>query len=231
MSTADQNIKQSVLQTIMTKQFYTRDELADYLNKYDIDFNAFILESNEKLASLGYEIRKVISDYNGIEYYGFCPTFEDSFASEGLIFKADVVQLFYRFLNMVIEATLNHESSILIGQILDSTPPDHTQIQTQEGLKQLQEYGYVEFRGDRVRLGPRGLLEFRPTFSKIESKDDSQEIQSCTICLDFLLAGMKCSKCSTFMHRHCYNHYISNRDGPVICPVCKNPGDFVEFGM
>ena len=228
--TIDLNLKQSILQTIMAKQFYTKEELIEYLNKFDLDLNTFVLESNQTLALLGFEIRKVISDYNGVEYYGFCPTFEDSFASEGLNLKADVVQIFYRFLNMVVEATSNHESSILIGQILDSTPSDHTQIQTQEGLKQLQEYGYIEFRGDRVRLGPRGLLEFRPTFSKISSKED-QEVQSCTICLDFILAGMRCPKCLTFMHRHCYQQYISNKDGPVLCPVCKNSGDFVEFGM
>ena len=224
------NLKQTIIQTIMSKPYLTAEQLDHIINPLHTNRTQFIQETNQTLAPLGLVLRAVISDYDDVEYYGICEVYEDINGKESLGIRAEIVQLFYRYLDMIINAPSDAEIDTSIGKILDLAPDGISSLAAQDGLKILQSYGYVEIINDKVRIGPRGLLEFRPKFSQKTSDGEESGLKTCQICLDFILAGKKCPRCTCCMHRRCYDRYAANRES-VQCPACQCKEPYIEFGM
>lgn len=229
------NIKHTVIQSLFSKPYFTKEELqaiADpYISKDNISLDSFRQEVTDLLHPLGFEMRTVTSDYTDVDYYGICQEIEDSNASDCLGLKAEQVQLYYRIVDAVINAMRELTSSVSLGEILDMAPDGMTQVAAQETIEKFCQLGYCEKRGDKVRIGPRGLLEFRPTFVQMENKegDESDEgLRTCSICLDFILAGIKCSKCNCYIHNRCYKSF--NQESWT-CPMCQCTDPYIEFGM
>lgn len=232
MTNITNNIRNTVIQTLFTKPYYTEDELQKIAEPYikkDITLPSFITEVNGHLHHLGFELRNITSDYTDVKYYGICQTLEDSSASESLGLKAEQVQLYFKFIEAVINALQQLKSTITFGEFLDLAPEGMAQVAAQNTIDKFCQLGYCEKRGDKIRIGPRGLLEFRPTFVQLENKEDNEsDIHSCMVCLDFILAGVKCSKCNCFLHRRCCQSLSTEK---WICPVCQTTEPYVEFGM
>lgn len=210
----------------MTKPYLTHAMFASMIRPLGVEIDHFIQDANENLRPVGFEIRHVVSDYTDEEYYGICQLYEDSNASECLGLKAEVVQLFYRFLDTLIAGTSEQQSTVSIGEMLDKAE-NMSQSQAQESFIKLRDYGYVEINGDKIRAGPRTLLEFRPRFNQLAT-NGSSDIQTCSICLDYLLSGIKCSRCNCYMHRRCESQ-ISAGNGKFKCPQCKCEDPYIEF--
>ncbi|OHS97089.1 hypothetical protein TRFO_09649 [Tritrichomonas foetus] len=227
MSNKSINIRNTIIQTLFTKPYFTKEELQNILRRHEIPFDSFIKDTTELLHHLGFELRSIISDYTDATYYGICQTLEDSSASESLGLKAEQVQLYFRFIDSIINSARDLHSSVTIGEVLDLAPPEMAQSFAQETINKFCQIGCCEKRGDRIRIGPRGILEFKTTFSQLAAKDDA-DIHSCTICLDFMLAGIKCAQCNCFIHKRCVQSLNQDR---WECPVCKNTDPYVEFGM
>jgi hypothetical protein len=219
---ASLNVCHSLLQLLLSRPFIVKEEFAALLEPFQLDVRQFVQDSQPLLQPLGLELRHAISDYTDAEYYGICPIHEDAAASECLGLKADVVQLFFRFIDCVINGEDKAASTVPVGVLLDRAD-GLSNAQAQEGIEKLQDLGFLEIRGSRVRIGPRGLLEFRPTFSSMGA-GESGALQQCPICLDFVLAGMKCPQCECYCHRRCAQSITG------VCPICRCPDPFVEFG-
>ena len=217
------NIEHTVLQTLLSRPFFTDAEYKALLKRHDLDPQHFHEDANMSLASIGLELRVVTSDYTNNVYFGVCQIYEDSNASECLGLKADVVQLFFKFLDLVINGEEKGASMVAVGALLDRAE-GMPASQAQEAIHKLANLGYIEICGDRLRIGPRGLLEFRPTFTRLDVNGESV-LQHCAICLDVALAGVKCPQCETYVHKRCAGA-IEGR-----CPVCKCTEPFIEFGM
>lgn len=233
MTNITNNLKNTVIQTLFTKPFYTEDELKKvidpYISKTEATIASFITEVNDLLNHLGYELRSIVSDYTDVKYYGICQNLEDSSASESLGLKAEQVQLYYKFIEAVINAAQNLNSTVTVGEVLDLAPENMAQSAAQSTINKFCELGYCEIIGDKVRIGPRGLLEFRPTFVQMEGKDEGEDdIHSCMVCLDFILAGVKCSQCNCFLHKRCLESLNQEK---WVCPYCKTTEPYIEFGM
>jgi hypothetical protein len=219
---AARNLHHSLLQLLFSRPFLTRDELA-LLRPYQLDVQPFVQGSNRLLLPLGLELRMAISDHTDVEYYGICPIFEDATASECLGLKAEIVQLFFKFLDLLINLDDRTTSAIPIGVLLDSAEGMQAS-DAQAGIHKLRDLGYFEIREEKIRIGPRGLLEFRPTFTNLGTGENAC-LQQCPVCLDFVLAGLRCPQCECYCHRRCAES-INGR-----CPVCACQQPFVEFGM
>lgn len=223
MSKAVQNVEHTLLQTLLSRPFFTEVQYKSLLKEHDIDPRDFLEDANLKLNPIGLELRSVASDYTDDVYYGVCQVYEDSNASEGLGLKADVVQLFYKFLDLLINNDERNTSAVPIGALLDRVE-GMPASQAQDAIHKLAKLGYFEITGERIIIGPRGLLEFRPTFTKLDANGESV-LQHCAICLDVALAGLKCPHCETYVHKRC-----AGAIGGV-CPVCKSTDQFVKFGL
>lgn len=217
------NVRHTLIQTVMSKPYLTKKELENMLKPHDIELDDFVKETNDALVPLGLELRMVISDFDDKNYYGICQEFEDSNASECLGLKAEVVQLFYKFIDMIINNEERSVSTIPVGTLIDSVD-GMKNSDAQDAIKKLARMGYFELKDDMVRIGPRGILEFRPTFTKMGDSEDGL-LQQCRICLDVALAGKKCSKCECYVHRRCAS-MIGGK-----CPICQCTDPFVDFGM
>lgn len=233
MTNITNNIKNTIIQTLFTKPYFTEDELKKvvdpYISQNDTPLSSFVTEVNDHLNHLGFELRIIISDYTDVKYYGICQLLEDSSASESLGLKAEQVQLYYKFIEAVINSLQQLQSSITIGEFIDLAPEGMAQSVAQATINRFCQLGYCEMRGDKVRIGPRGLLEFRPMFVQLENKDDGEsDVHSCMLCLDFILAGIKCSQCNCFMHKRCCESLGNEK---WVCPYCKTTEPYVEFGM
>lgn len=223
MSSAERNIKNTLLQTIMTKPYLTKEALESLLRPHNIEAEQFVEEANDRLAPLGMELRMVISDFDDKTYYGICQIFEDSNASDCLGLKAEVVQIFYKFIDMIINNEEKGVASVSVGALIDKAEKMKNS-DAQEAIHKLARMGYFEVRDGSVKLGPRGILEFRPTFTKMGTSEDGI-LQQCAICLDVALAGKKCPQCECYVHRRC-SSMLGGK-----CPICQCPDPFVDFGM
>lgn len=102
-------------------------------------------------------------------------------------------------------------------------------IGIQEGVKMLEEGGYLEVREGRVRLGGRGLLEFRGQLGRLAETGGGDSVKKCAICLEPVLAGKRCPQCSCFIHSHCYAE-LGAGGGGAVCPQCRGDEGFGDFG-
>ena len=227
-----QNLRQTIIQTIMSKPYLTMKQLNKIIEPLHTEATEFIAQTNKSLSSLGLELRRIISDYNDVEYCGICEIYEDINGKESLGIKPEIVQLFYKFLDLVINSPKEGESEITVGSLLDLAVDGLTQTAAQEGLTQLKDFGYIEIINDKVRIGPRGILEFRPKFSQKTADGEESGLRTCQICLDFILAGKKCPRCTCCMHKRCYQRYIGDKDPSTCkCPACQCSEGFQDFGM
>lgn len=214
----------------MSKPYLTMNQIKKIIEPLHVDVADFITQTNKSLSPLGLDLRRIISDYNDVEYCGICELYEDINGKESLGIKPEIVQLFYKFLDLVINTSNEGESEITVGSLLDLADSGISQTAAQDGLKQLQDFGYIEIINSKVRVGPRGILEFRHKFSS--ACDEETGIRKCQICCDFMLAGMKCPRCTFCMHKRCYNNCIRNKDPSSFkCPQCECSEQFQEFGM
>jgi hypothetical protein len=216
------NVAHSLLQLLLSRPFILKEEFSALLEPFHLEVRQFILDSQPLLQPLGLELRQAISDYTDAEYYGICPIHEDPNASECLGLKADVVQLFFKFIDCIINGDDKAVSTVPVGVLLDKVE-GLSNSQAQEGIEKLRDLGFLEIRGDNIRIGPRGLLEFRPTFTSLGA-NESGALQQCPICLDFVLAGLKCPQCECYCHRRCTQSLTG------VCPICRCTDQFVEFG-
>ena len=222
----DKNIHQTILQTLFTRPYINRRELEGMLVPFNIDFQKFVSKSNEMLSSIGFELRNIKSDFDDNEYFGICLTQEDSNASEGIGIKASVVHFFFKFIDLYIENLKeNNTSTVDKAYIIQNMEESIMHNDFNDMLTQLDNLGYLHVKGNRIRIGQRGLLEFRPFFMKLASND---QLQTCSICLDFLLQGYKCSKCNTYFHKRCKESLEQNSN---VCPVCGTTDKPVEYGV
>ena len=221
----EENVKHTLIQTLMSRACMTKGDYENLLKPHNLDAGEFFKEVNRLLSPLGLELRSITSDYDDQAYYGVCQQYEDSNASEGLGLKADVVQLFYKFLDLIVNKEEKGVSTIDIGSLLDQAD-GMLASQAQEAIQRLAKMSYIDITGDRIRLGPRGILEFRPTFWQMD-RNETGLLHHCAICLDIALAGLKCPRCETYVHRRC----ISAESVQGKCPHCQCPEPFVEFGM
>jgi hypothetical protein len=212
-----------LLQLILSRPFLTKDELVALLRPYELDMQSFVQNSNALLLQLGLELRMTISDYTDVEYYGICPVFEDATASECLGLRADVVQVFFKFLDILVNLDGRTSSSVPIEALLDRVEGMQAS-DAEAGIQKLRDLGYLEIRDEKIRIGPRGLLEFRPTFTNLGTGENAC-LHQCPVCLDFVLAGLRCPQCECYCHRRCAES-INGR-----CPICTCHEPFVEFGM
>ncbi|KAH0793198.1 non-structural maintenance of chromosomes element 1 [Histomonas meleagridis] len=214
------------MQSLLTKPYFTRKQLEDMVSPFNIELQHFVSDSNELFHEIGLELRFIQSDFDNCEYYGICQTLEDTNASESLGLKAEVVQFFFRFIDAVIsQARENNSCSLTKEQISSIAPPELPQGAIKDMISELSKRGYIEKIHDNFRIGPRGLLEFRPTFTQMAS---NEEIQTCSICLDFVLSGIKCSRCNTYMHKRCQQSLGQEK---WVCPTCNSDEQPVEFGI
>lgn len=224
------NLRQTIIQTIMTKPFLTAQQLDQIIAPLNTERDQFIITTNQALEPLGLTLRSVTSDYDSAVYYGICQIYEDINGKESLGIKAEIVQLYYKFLELLINGQNENDEAITVGRLLDLAPDNISQSVAQEGLNQLKSFGYLDIVHDSVRIGPRGLLEFRPKFSQKTVDAVDGGIRSCCICYDFILAGLKCSRCSCCIHKHCMESYARGRADPP-CPQCQCTEAFHPFGM
>jgi hypothetical protein len=220
---ADQNVCHSLLQVVLSKPYLSRDDLTALLQPFGLDLTEFVQDSNALLLPLGMEIRQVVSDYTLLEYYGVCNIYEDLAASECLGLKAEVVQVFYKFIDCILSLEEKGNWTIPTGVLFDKMA-GMPASQVQEAIGQLADLGYLDVHRERLRIGPRGLLEFRPTLTSMGGNENAY-LQQCPICLDFVLAGLKCARCECYCHRRCAQSLQSK------CPICRCQEPFVEFGL
>ena len=231
MSQDATNLKQTILQIIMSKSYLTANQLDQIIQPLNISRPEFIQQAKETLQPLGLTLNSIISDYDDVEYYGICEIYEDINAKESLGIRAEIVQLFYKYLDMLINSPPDQEVDTSVGRILDLAPEGLSSVAAQDGLRILQEYGYVETVNNKVRIGPRGLLEFKPKFTQKTIEGEETGLKTCQICLDFILAGKKCPRCTCCMHKRCYEQYSSANPNSVQCPACQCREGFVDFGL
>jgi hypothetical protein len=215
------NIRQTCLQTILTKRFLTGPEFSAVVQQFGLEPEEFKRTSNEMLEPIGLEIRDISSDYDEKRYLGVCQRGEDSNAKEGLSIPEPAIPVFFKFIDSVINKEDHQEQAISIGRFLDLCD-DQPNLKVQEHIALLKDLGYIEVHDQRLRVGPRGLLEFRPVFSEYSGR----LLEQCPICLDFVLAGMKCPECKFYCHKRCMSGILNKK-----CPQCAREVDFVEFGM
>lgn len=230
MSEDVSNLKQTIIQIIMSKPYLSAAQLDQIIEPLHISRQEFVRQTNESLQPLGLILRNIISDYDDVEYYGVCEIYEDINGKESLGIRAEIVQLFYKYLDMLINSPPNTEVDTSVGKILDLAPEGLTSVAAQDGLRILQDYGYVETINNKVRIGPRGILEFRPKFQKTTDSEETN-LKQCQICLDFILAGKKCPQCTCCMHKRCYEQYSAANPNSIQCPVCQCKDPFVDFGL
>ena len=218
------NIKNSLIQTLFTRPFFTKDEITNLISPFEYTISGFTQEINDQLHTLGFELRQITSDYDNTVYFGICQTCEDASASEALGLKAEQVQLYYKFIEATINSLRENRNALTIGELLDVAPPGMSQAHAQETVRKLCKIGYIIKDGDKLKVGPRGILEFRPTFSQLAGKDD---LQKCNMCVDFIICGIRCPNCNSFFHKRCCD---SLSQGSWKCPSCKSTEPYVEFG-
>jgi hypothetical protein len=221
----ENNIFHTCLQTMLVKRYMTDKEFDALVQQFGLETGNFRGGANEHLDPIGLVIRDVFSDYDNQMFLGICQRDEDSNAKEGLSIPEAAIPVFFKFLDTVISKDDRSEPAISIGDFLDRCEdiPNSTGVKVQEHLAVLMGLGYIEIIDDRLRVGPRGLLEFKPVFSEFGSKDVMPE---CPICMDYVIAGLKCQYCEGYYHRRCISD-IPNKE----CPHCRREGEFSEFGM
>ena len=224
----DKEQKISIIQFLMTKTFIKKSEFADLVLKYDLNLLDIVKDINKNLSKIGLELRSVYSDYQEEEYFGICQLYEDPNSKDGIGIKPEVIQYFYKILEISISKIREKEIILTYGEALDLVPESISMASAQEILALLQNLGYIEIEKEKIFLGPRALLEFRPKLS-IKNKENEDEIYlpHCLICLDFLLAGFKCQNCNNYIHKRCLK-LISNKNSK--CPHCESDLQFEEFG-
>lgn len=213
----------------MTLPYITSIDLEDIISPKRIELKDFVKEINNTISPLGLELRSIVSDYNNIEYYGICQIFEDPNCKESLGIKPEVIKIYYRFLDAVVEGSKEGQSRIPYGTVVDMAPEGFSQMNAQDGISQLRDLGYIDIIEDKISIGPRGLLEFRPKFSQKATEDDESALPQCMICLEFILAGKKCQKCKGYMHSKCLDLYSMSRED-FHCPQCQCSDPFEDFG-
>lgn len=214
----------------MTKPYLTGPQLEQIIAPLNTTKDQFISQTNKTLDPIGLILRACTSDYDDQEYFGICQIYEDPNGKEGLGIRAEIVQLYYKFLELLINGQNNDDAPITVGKLLDIAPDNITQSVAQDGLNQLKSLGYIDIVNDNVRMGPRGLLEFLPKFSQKSLESEESNSRKCQICFDIFLAGFKCSRCSCIIHKRCFERYSRDRENPP-CPQCGCTEPFIPYGI
>ncbi|KAI8982628.1 Nse1 non-SMC component of SMC5-6 complex-domain-containing protein [Pilobolus umbonatus] len=208
--------KVSLPQTEATKLYASISELTKVPEE---DFTQFVADINRELELLDYSIRTSYHEQDGTAYLTMINLKQDQLTEIATHYSPLELTYCNELFEAIVTAdqddfAISHMDALRLGKGMK--PVGLSQKETQELLDSLVKDGWIGEEDKGVYyLETRALAELQGYFR--EQYGDI--IKECTICLDIITMGEKCTHCEVRIHSHCASSHFRETSQPV-CPQC-----------
>ncbi|XP_031556913.1 non-structural maintenance of chromosomes element 1 homolog [Actinia tenebrosa] len=221
------NAHRLFLRTLMSRQFMKEGEIKTIYQKsceaYDEDcsddqFQGFINTVNRSLKPLFLEIRHVVSEDNGVLYFGLINTTEDEHSKMATDYSPNDITLFKKAIDLIINSDDGTVSSLDLINCAADLEKKMACSYTEKLLERLVLDKWMDESSGIYSLGGRAMLELEQYLRRVYEDD----IVECMMCKKIALKCQTCEQCEGKLHKHCAGKYFAGR-AQHMCPN-KNCG-------
>ncbi|KAK3091227.1 hypothetical protein FSP39_018110 [Pinctada imbricata] len=182
---------------------------------------AFVRTINDNVKPFHMEIKKGISEEDGISYYCLVNTTQSSYCKFSSDYSANELEFYKKLIEVIVNSEDGQVSST-DALNLTSTLKEKKMSKdaAQQLLKRLENDKWIKMSRGKICLATRSLLEME-MYILDTYKDD---VDKCETCNKLCIKGDSCPSCGTKLHYHCARRFFHGRDSPV-CPKkgCGEP--------
>jgi len=175
-----------MMQILWSHQILSEPRLNEILQKIlahyqmePITLEMFLRTINKTIEFMGFEIRKIIGEEDGIAYWGIANIKSDDFAKGATALNAEQLNLFQLIIRKIVEEDSGELSKTeLINARLEITERQISAQKAEETIDYLIETKWLRANNDKICLGPRTFLELKEYIEKTFS----DIINECLLC-------------------------------------------------
>lgn len=196
--------------------------IAEALPHFHLNANLdeFVAAVNPRIQNIFLELRKAISEIDGVSYWGLVNTRSDEAAFEASPFSAQEISFFKEIMKAIIKSKSGEVKRSNCLNLSESRLPKEKRNGC---IERLVEDNWLTFLGgnENLGLGIRSYLELRGFFEEETFQDD---IVECILCQEMVIRGERCANpnCTTRLHTHCSQRWFADKRARV-CPTCTQP--------
>lgn len=210
------------LQTFMSKQFLTDKETIDIYNKACTafgddspaeNFANFLDVINKSVGPFDMEIRRGISEDDGVVHFGLVNTAEDEHSKMATDYSPNDIAFFKKVMDLIVTSPDGTVSSMDTLNIAPDLEKKMGITHAEKLVEKLVKDNWMSESSGSYSLGPRAMLELHPYLKRVYEDD----IVDCMICHTIAIKGQCCSQCEGKIHKRCAARYFQRR-AQKTCP-------------
>lgn len=193
----------------------------------------FVRTINQNIRIFHMEIKKGVSEDEGVSYYCLVCTNESAITKLASDYTQSELEFFKKLVDQIVdgEGEIGSTSAINIVDILDKTMKKMTRQDAQMLLQKLETAKWIQMSKTtgKVSLSTRSLLELEQYILDVYGADGYN--LKCNMCNKLCIKGERCCNCQTRLHFHCASRFFDHKDNPR-CPdkTCDSPWSHPKRG-
>ncbi|XP_060085662.1 non-structural maintenance of chromosomes element 1 homolog [Ylistrum balloti] len=179
----------------------------------------FVRTINMKIRPFHMEIKKGVSEDEGVSYYCLVCTNESAITKLASDYTQSELEFFKKLVDQIVdnEGEIGSTAAVNIVDKLDKNMKKMTRQDAQSLLQRLESAKWIIIHKGTgiVSLSTRCLLELEQYILDVYGAED--ENLKCNMCNKLCVKGQSCDNCQTKLHLHCASRFFQNKDNPR-CP-------------
>ncbi|XP_006637164.2 non-structural maintenance of chromosomes element 1 homolog isoform X1 [Lepisosteus oculatus] len=179
----------------------------------------FIRVINTHLQPMFMQIRKGMSEEDGVQYYALVNITETDVTRMASDYSDTELELFRKAMDLIVDSETGTASSTEILNLADRLQPKKMKKkETEQVLQRLVQDKWLYEKDGEYTLSTRCIMEMEPYIQNIYQ----DLVKVCNICRNIAIQGQMCEnpECGIKMHIPCVARYFKGRTDPR-CPSCN----------